>query len=131
MQDNNKQQLILFAYKILIDILFLLLLSFGVMLFVEAILPGFVSSHISFTKMILAILFDFATIIFLREKTKKTIQETVSKPTKKIYLYLIAIFIFTLIAFSIRHFNRMILAIILIATIFLFYYFYQLLLKKE
>lgn len=134
MSDNlNKEQLNRFFYKLLNDVLFLMLLSFGAMLLSEAALPGILSDHISFTKLILAIFLVFGLIIYLREKIKKAEIAEIpdSKPEKKTYAYFLTAFIFVLLIFSIRHFNWAILAVIIITTLFLLYYLFEIFFREN
>lgn len=120
------------SYKLLHDVLFLLLLSFGGMLLAETILPGSLSDHISFTKLILAIFLAFGSIIYLRVKIKSEPAEVSdNKPEKKTYIYVLTAFIFILIAFTIRNFNWAVLAVIIITTLFLLHYLYQIFFKEN
>lgn len=135
MEESNKKNYILLAYKLLIDLLFLLLLSLAFMLIGESIVPGLVSEHISFTKIIVAMIFDFGLIFWLSEKVHSHIQKPVSEidsmtfSKKKFYFF--SLFLFALIAIVIRGFNIFVIVAILTSTAIIFGYLFSLLFEKE
>lgn len=83
------------AYKLLADILFLLLAVYFLLLVSEAVLPGFVSAHLSFTKLTLLVFADLAAIAYLGKKNN-FIQENLGIKNKK----LIFVFAFLFAAFA-------------------------------
>ncbi len=69
--DCNKKKtknFSLLAYKILSDVLALLLIVFSLFLLAEGMLPGIISNYLSFLKLILIIFIILGLIIFLGKK---------------------------------------------------------------
>jgi len=78
---NNQKELAI--YKILNDILFLLLIILSLVLFTEAILPGFVSGYLSFTKIIISVFAVLAAIGYLGKKNHIEYASENKKPLHK------------------------------------------------
>lgn len=85
MDNPNKQQWsqwLIAAYKSLHDTMFLLLLVFCATLIAEGILPGFLSPHLSFTKIIAAIFINILAIVLVAQKINLPISHNSDKKSK-------------------------------------------------
>jgi hypothetical protein len=82
----NKENLIL-AYKILHDILFVVLVFFTMAMIAEGVLPGIVTDHISFTKIIIFIFINLLAIYVLGSFLSVNVSD--SRPSKKTALPLL------------------------------------------
>jgi hypothetical protein len=118
------KNMLLITYKLLYDALLLLLVSFIAMLVAEGALPGLVSSHISFSKIILVIFLVLGGIIFIGSKFHLIYEKPDIKKNK--LLPVLILFTFLLIGNSLLKFALWENMIITLATLFFFFLFYQL-----
>jgi len=119
----------LIAYKLLHDALFLLLASFIAMLVAEGALPGIVSSHISFTKIIIAILLILIFIVLIGKKFELAYASPIIKKNK--LLPVLVLFAFLLIGNSLLKFALWENMVITLSTLFLFFLFYQIIFDSK
>lgn len=115
---------LLIAYKLLHDLLALLLLTIAGIFVLDGLLPGLASSRISFGKIFLLLLANIYFIIFLGEKLQ------INYPTKKInkhkILPFLILFAFLIIGNSLLLFTLWQNIIITLVTLFIFYLFHEL-----
>jgi hypothetical protein len=111
------------AYKILHDTLFLLLLVFCAALIAEGIIPGFLSSHLSFTKIIIAIFANISAIALISKKIELPKFNYSDKKSKLIA----GLFFFSIILIvnSLLKFGWLENAIITLISGAIFFYFYR------
>lgn len=109
----------IFLYKILNNILGLLLVSFALLLVSEGILPGMASVHLSFTKLTLIIFAVLGSIIYLGKINEINFEFT---NKKTVILYGLVILSVILIVNSMLKFAWWEITTITIASIFLLYY---------
>ncbi len=69
---KTKKQLELLLYKFLHDLLFLWLVIFFALLVSESILPGFLTSHLSFTKAIIILFALIAVVAYIGKRNNIT-----------------------------------------------------------
>jgi len=91
---SNKINLAI-AYKLLNDLLFIALIFFFAAIIADGLIPGIISSHISFTRVILFVSLDLLFIYFLAGQAgislkKSPINKKISAPT----LFLLVLLIF-------------------------------------
>ena len=124
-QKNN----IMIAYKLLHDALLLLLLSFAAILVAEGALPGLVSSHISLARLVIIILIVLGAIILIG----RNFQISYEKPNikKSRLLPVLILLAFLLIGNSLLKFAFWENLIITLATLFLFFLFYQIIFDQK
>jgi hypothetical protein len=117
-----KSQLGIFLYKILNDILILILISFFLLLISEGLMPGLISAYMSFTRLTLIIFAVLGMIIYLGKINGISFEFS----NKKTALFggLIA-FSILLIINSLLKFAWLEIGIITIASILLLYYSYK------
>jgi hypothetical protein len=93
--ENQKGK---FIYKLLIDILGLALLSIFFLLLLEAVMPGYISSYLSFTKVVFFIILLTAAAIVVGKKFSVSYNHPYLKHLTKnktaIFLAVIAAIIF-------------------------------------
>lgn len=122
---NNNSKII--AYKLLNDLLFILLVFFLLTLAAEGLLPGIVSSHLAIYKLIVIILLNILAIESLAKNLKITIPERKNKKT----------IFFISLALALLLFNQLlklniVLSLALLALLFLAAYFlYKVLFQEE
>lgn len=109
----------IFLYRILNDILILLLFSYAVLLVAEGAMPGLVSSYLSFTKITLTIFAVLGSIVYLGKLNE--ISFKLNNKKTAIFCSLIA-FSIILIINSLLKFAWWEITIITIVSIFLLYY---------
>lgn len=114
----------LIALKLGYDALFLTLLTYAGMLVAEAVLPGFLSSRISFSKLTIFLLLLIGAIGFLNSKLGYT-YKTIPKHKNRLLPFLI-VFSFILIGNSMLEFSLWQNMIITLSVMSLFFIFYQL-----
>jgi len=119
----------LIAYKLLHDALFLLLISFMAMLVAEGALPGIVSSHISFTRVVIMILLILIMIILIGKKFQLTYAAPIIKKNK--LLPILVLFAFLLVGNSLLKFALWENMVITLSTLFLFFLFYQIIFDSK
>ena len=122
LNEKLKSDFGIFLHKILGDILALLLLSLGLLLVAEGIMPGLVSSFLSFTRLILVIFAVLGTVIYLGKLNGIAFE---SENKKTALFYGLIIFSVVLIINSLLKFALWEIGIITIASIFLLYYIYK------
>lgn len=59
---------LLIAYKLLNDLLFILLIFFAGALIADGLVPGLISDHFSFLRLILVVFFNMAAIYLIAQK---------------------------------------------------------------
>lgn len=119
---TNKNNWLL-AYKLSHDLLLLLLLTFGATLAAESMLPGLVSSKISFSKITIALFLVLTLIAYLGKKLNITYSKT--KTSKNKILPIIILFSFLLIGGSLLKFTLWENFIITLVTLFVFLLLYE------
>lgn len=120
---------VLIVYKLLHDALFLLLMFFIFMLIAEGALPGVVSSHISFIRVILPILLIFIFIILIGKKFDLTYTAPAIKKNR--LLPVLILLTFLLLGNSLLKFAFWENIIIVISTLFLFLLLYQIIFEPK
>jgi hypothetical protein len=118
------------VYKLLHDVLYVLLFSFTIILIAEGLLPGIITSHIGLLKLVVLLIVTFASILALGKKLGFTYQKTVSFKKSKV-LPIAIIFLFLLIGNSLLRFALWENIFITISTLFVFIFFYQLISLEE
>jgi len=112
------------AYKLLTDVLVLLLLAFVLLMVSDGLLPGIIfSSHVSFTKLILLIFATLGALTFLG-KGKSYPHPDFNLRQSRLVFVLIALS-FLLIGNSMLKFSYFQNTIIIFATLAIFYYLYN------
>ncbi len=117
------------SYKLLHDALFLLLISFIAMLIAEGVLPGIISSHISLTKVALAIFLIIGATIFIGKNLNIAYQNLAIKKNK--LLPVLILLAFLLVGNSLMKFAFWENIIITLVILFLFFLFYQLIFEND
>jgi hypothetical protein len=125
---KNKNVMVV-AYKLAHDLLFMLLLTLGAALLSQAVIPGILSSHISFEKLAIALLLLIAAITWLGKKLDFAYPATRLHRNKAIPLFLI--FAFVLIGDSMLKFPMWQNLIITIVMLIIFLLFYQIIFSPE
>lgn len=123
------KNILLIAYKLLHDALLLVLLAFSATLVADALLPGLITSKVSFGKITLILVATVGSIIYLGKVL------SISYPQKKInknkILPALILFSFLLIGNSMLKFTFWENIIITLATLFIFFLFYELIFSSE
>ena len=119
----------LITYKLLHDSLFLILISFAGVLIADALLPGLISSKISFTKITLALILTAAITTYLGKKLGISYIE--KKINKSKILPILTLFSFLLISNSLLKFSLWQNITITLVTLFIFFLFYEILFSSE
>lgn len=121
--NNNMSNKIIIIYKLLVDIFVISLIFFVLALMGEGAAPGIISSHISFTKILLTILILFGIIFFVSQKYDLPIREEKNKNFTEGKIIKILLFIFFIL--TIRALFKMPwweMGIITLVTSLIFYY---------
>jgi hypothetical protein len=115
-------------YKLLVDILGLSLLVFFLNLIFEGVVPGYISSHLSFTKLIIFIVLVILGIAYFAKRNgiwyDANLDQSLKKNKITVFLVIVGIL---LIINSLFNLGWLEILITLAATAFILYYFYQLL----
>lgn len=121
---NNlfRSELGIFLYKILNDILVLLLISYAMLLVSEGIMPGLVGAYLSFTKLTLLVFAIMGAIIYLGKLNNISFE---LENKKTVLFYSLIIFSIILIINSLLKFTWIEIGIITIASLFLLYFLYN------
>ncbi len=121
---NNlfRSELGIFLYKILNDILVLLLISYAMLLVSEGIMPGLVGAYLSFTKLTLLVFAIMGARIYLGKLNKISFE---LENKKTVLFYSLIIFSIILIINSLLKFTWIEIGIITIASLFLLYFLYN------
>jgi hypothetical protein len=114
----------LMLYKIFNDTLFLLTAAFVLLLTAEALLPGFSSSYLSFTKMVLLMFANLGAVIYLGKRNNIQLGEFDFKKNK-LWLALFLIFFIFLLIRALYKFSWGEIIIIIIISLFILYYLYK------
>lgn len=124
LNKNTKKQIEIVAYKILCDVFLLVLFLFAMLLLADGIYSGFISSRLSFTKIIFLLLFVMAGVAYFGKKigVNYAIQNSILKSK---YMIALLIFSFVLSVNSLLHFRLVDNLIISAASIFVFVYLYK------
>lgn len=114
--DDN----LIIVYKLLADVLFLSLLFFALSLVAEGILPGIVTSHVGFSKIVIFIFFLLVIYYFLGREVGKSIKtkNIFAKRNKKTVITLLiisALLIFN-IQLKLNLFLNIFVSLVIIAT---------------
>lgn len=125
----SQKNTLLLAYKLLHDALFLLLIYFLGMLIAEGALPGVVSSHLSFTRVVIAILLILLLIISIGKKLQITYEAPIIKKNR--LLPALVLLAFLLLGNSLLKFAFWENIIITLSTLFLFFLFYQIIFNPK
>ena len=120
-----KKSSLLIAYKLLYDLLLLLLLTFTATLIGESLLPGLLSSKVSLTKLSFIIFLVMAMIAYLG-KNFGIFYES-SKINKNKILPPLILFSFLLVGSSLLKFTFWENIIITLTTLLIFFLFYEIL----
>jgi len=112
----------IFLYKILGDILTLLLVSFAMLLFSEGIMPGLISAHLSFTRLALIIFAVLGAVIYLGKINEISFEMSNKKTALSCGLIIFAVI---LIINSMLKFDWWEIGIITITSVLLLYYLYK------
>lgn len=120
---------LLVSYKLLHDAMFLILLTFAGLLFSDALLPGLVTSKISFTKITLLLVLVMTLTGFLGKKLGISYPQ--AKANKSRLLPMLVLFSFLLIGNSLLKFTLWQNIVITLATLFIFFLFYELIFHHE
>ena len=124
------RDLSLLLYKIFNDTLFLLLIAFGFFLLAEGLIPGFASSHLSFTKIVLVIFANLGMVIYLGKRNDISFNPSGIKKNKLWLAFFLIFFVFLLIR-ALYKFSVWEIIVIVISSLVIFYFFYKNTLKKE
>lgn len=123
-QDNETTNLwLIIVYKLLNDVIFLLLIFFALAFLAEGLIPGFVSTHLNFTKLAIIIFAVLGLIIYLGRKLK--IEFEAPQRTGKKWTVFLAAFFMLLIANSLLKFGWKEMIIIALATFLIFFCLYR------
>lgn len=125
MKENKeiKKQIKILLYKLLHDALFLWLLVFGAFLISEALLPGYLTAHIGFSKLIAAFFALGISAAWLGKRNElyfKTIPIKEFLKNKTMLLLIPILIVLTII--SLRKFENIEIVIITSVTAAIFYY---------
>ena len=112
-------------YKLFYDALSLALLSFAGVLVAEGLLPGLITSKISISKILIAIILILSVIIYLGKNLDITYDQP--KINKNKILSSLVLFSFLLIGNSMLKFSLWENIIITLSTLLFFFLFYELL----
>ncbi|EKD46952.1 MAG: hypothetical protein ACD_67C00003G0004 [uncultured bacterium] len=124
--DKN---ILLVTYKLLHDALFLILLAFAGTLVADALLPGLITSKISFSKITLLLVLTVGAIVYLGKKLQITYPE--KKLNKSKILPALILFSFLLIGNSLLKFTFWENIVITLVTLFIFFLFFELIFSSE
>jgi len=116
----------LLIYKLAYDLLLLLLVTFSAILVAEGLLPGLISSKISFSKITIALILVLAAIAYLGKNLNISYSPMTNR--KKV-LPALVLFSFLLIGNSLLKFTFWENIIITITTLFIFFLIYELIVE--
>jgi len=112
-------------YKLAHDALFILLFSFTMILIVEGLIPGIITSHLSLLKLSLPLLFVFGGIVLIGSKLNLSYPKIKLSKSKLVPILIVALFL--MIGNSLLQFSLWENIAITISTISIFILLYQLL----
>ena len=110
---------LLIIYKLLNDVLFLLLIFFTAALIADGVLPGIVTNHISFLKIIIFIFLNLAAIYFIGNLSQVKLENNFKNKKAAIFLAVLA----ALLIFNSLFKLNIYLAVFILAVIVLTFYF--------
>ncbi|HBI16988.1 MAG TPA: hypothetical protein DDY52_02430, partial [Candidatus Moranbacteria bacterium] len=116
-------------YKLLINILIALLVIWFFVILGEAFLPGFISTNISFLKLILLIFALVLSLHWLSKKIEKPIDSKIelSKPT----LFVTIFFLIIISGLALLKFSYFSNVVITLTTLLILFYLYRELLNQD
>jgi len=123
-----KNNIIKVAYKLLNDVLVLLLLAFLLLMVSDGLLPGIISSHLSFAKLILLIFTTLGAIIFLGKRSSYLYPDFNLKQSRLVFA-LVAIS-FLVIGNSMLKFSYFQNILITSLTLAIYYYLYKIIFSQ-
>lgn len=118
--NNNVVKII---YKLLNEILLLLLLAYGALLISDGLIPGFVTSHFSFLKITIAVFIALGATMYLG-KTFNFLHADFDKRHSKM-VFILIVLSFLLVGNALLKFSLPENLIITFTTSAIFYYFYK------
>lgn len=120
----------LLTYKLLHDLLFLVLLTFAGILAADGLLPVLaISSRISLSKMVIFLALNLGAIVFLGKKLEIKYKET--KINRSKLLPALILFSFLLIGNALLKFSFWENVTITLVTLFIFFLFFELLFSSK
>lgn len=122
---NSNQKIII--YKLLNNILVILLIFWGLALIGSGFLPEYISAQFSFLKLTLLLFAIIFIIHWLSEEFQ--INNITSKKNDKVLVILLTIFSALILALAILNFSLFPIIISIIATLAILFYFYKITLK--
>lgn len=125
-RNNFLKNLSLFLFKIMSELVLILIVLFLLGLAAENVLPGTISSKLNFTKFSLLILLGLSLVIFIANKYDFSFPENKSKKIAVLFSVIFLIFIFSL---SLLGFAKLEIIIILFLMLLILYYFYKILIS--
>ena len=123
------KSLLLLAYKLLYDMLLLGLITLTGVLLADGLLPGLLTSKISFSKIIIAIIAILASIAYLGKKLDLVYSQVKTNHGKT--LPALVLFSFLLVGNSLLKFTLWENIMITLTTLFVFFLFYELIFHDE
>ena len=114
----NKKENIVIAYKLLTDVLFIMLAAFILAMLAEGALPGIIASHIGLSKIAMLIMLDVLLISFVMRIAEIPEKNVANKKIAQMLFIVMGLLIFN----SLLQLN-IFLAIFLSAIIFAAVYF--------
>jgi hypothetical protein len=120
---NIDKNAILIAYKLLHDALAIMLLAFSMLLIIEGIIPGLVSSHLSLAKVVLVIILNLGAILWIGRSFQITYDPPTIKKNKLLPVLVIGSFL--LIGNSLLRFSLWENIIITLTTLLIIYHLYK------
>jgi len=119
---------LLIIYKLLNDLLFVEAIFFLVALIGEALLPGAITAHVGFSKVLITIGITVLAILYLGNKTDVKLSETrINKKTA----YLLVFILFMLLFVSLVKINLILNITITFMTVAAGYFIYNLILGED
>ncbi|MFA6383708.1 MAG: hypothetical protein WCX17_04800 [Parcubacteria group bacterium] len=126
------KQLEKIIYKILVDILSLSLLVFFLNLIFEGVVPGYISGHLSFTKLIIFIVVIILGIAYLGKRNRIWHDASLNHSWKKnkitVFLVIVGLILIINSLFRLGWFESL---VVVAATAFILYSFFQILFFAE
>ena len=125
MDNRNNNFRLVIIYKLLYDVLFLLLLVFAALMIADSLLPGFLSGHLSFTKIIFLIFVNLLLIFYFDKKINTSQKNETPKKPGKYFLSGLVVFMILLIIVSLLKFSWSSIAVITSTSLLVAYYLYK------
>ena len=126
-QLNKYKSYLPIIYKLLNDLLFVLLIFFTVAMIGEAVLPIIIAVHLGIYKWMLLVLLDVLAISFLGKKLQLKSEKFLNKKTSAIFLAVAIIFLIN----SVLKISFYLIPIVVIISLFSIYYLYQVLTEEN